>query len=120
RHIPDELPCLGVQGKQMSIYRSHEKQVVQHCQASVNQTAAEANILRQLVVVSPESPARAWVEGRHIVGCVGEIHHSINYERGRLKPFQRASLEHPLELKVLDVISLNLIQRTVVVTLVGT
>src|SRR5262245_7376259 len=103
----------------MSIYRSHEKQVVQHCQTSVDQTAAKANILGHLEVVSPESPACSWVEGSHVVGCVGEIHHSVNYEWGRLKSLQRLSLKHPLELKVHDVISVNLVQCGVVMSLVS-
>ena len=118
-HLPHQGTGLGVDRLQAGIQRAQEEKVVQDGQPSVDEAAAHAHFLGDLVVVGPEDAPGPGIQGDHHVGRPGQVHDPVHHQGSRLEILERLRLINPLQLQVLNVGFPDLIQVAVPLAVVG-
>ena len=95
----------------MGVDGAHEEGVAEDRKSAVDPPAAGARLRRRRVLVAPEHPAEFRVDRQHGVRRLRGVHHPVHNERRRLERLERLRLEDPLQLKLIDVLRRNLIER---------
>ena len=119
RHVEQHGAGLHVERHQVRIERRHVQPIAQHTKAAIDRTATQNHLVRQFTPVSPDLAAGSRVDGPRVIVDAGDVQHTVDHNRGRLKGAKRTGLKRPLRCQLMDVGRRDLRQRTMPLTIVG-
>ena len=98
--VPHQVARARVDGDQVRVERAHVERLAQDGDAAVVPPAADAQVVRQGMLVAPERPSGRGVDRRHVARRLGDEHHAVDHQRGRLGPVELADVVGPLQFQV--------------------
>ena len=108
--VPDEVAAARVDGHEVGVEGAHVEGVAEDGDAAVVAPAADAQVVGQRVLVAPvRAPGRRVHRGQ-VARRLGDEHHPVDDERGRLGAVELADAVGPLQLEVGDVRPVDLVE----------
>ena len=115
RGLPEHLAGQAVEGDHLGVQRCHEDGVAGDGDAAVDDAAAEAEVVGQLVVVAPIEFAGGGVEREQAVVRRTDVHDAVVDRRGDLELLHRAGGECPSDLEARDVVDVDVVDGRVAI-----
>ena len=116
--LPDDPAGNGIEGDHVAVRSRHEHQSAVQAHAPVRGMHLP-KVFRQVALVAPQLLARRRVERNHVVVRGGDEHPAVVDHGWRLVAFAQPRGEGPQRLQALDVVDVDLGERTVAVGVEG-
>ena len=92
---PQQIARPPIDGDQVRVERAHVERLAQNGDPSIVATAADAEVVRQLVLISPEGAARGGVDRHDVARRLGNEHHAVDNQRCRLGAVELGNVVRP-------------------------
>ena len=117
--VPDLFAGVAVQADQVGVERRHVEPVAPGGEPPVDGVAAERQVLGQRLLVVPELGAGLAIDGVGMVPGRRQVHDAVDDQRRALEAVEHSRLEGPDRNQSGDVLGVDLLQRTVAMSVVG-